>query len=512
MKRILSVENMRESDAATIRKGIPGRELMYRAGRSILEETLKRFEVKGPVGILAGSGNNAGDGYVLALLLHEREIPCNILRCDDRFSPDGEFYCSMCRDRKIPEERITAETLELSSFELVYDCVYGTGFHGEVKPEMAGIFQKVNEERKRGLKVISVDINSGLNGKNGMAGTCVESDLTVSVGDFQPGHFLNMAKDIMKSKVNCPIGIEPVEKPYRLIEEEDNRECFPERKNFSNKGTYGYTALIGGSAKYSGAIRLAALADAAMRSGAGVVSVAVPAALAQTVASQVLESTLWPLPDRDGEMVFSEEEMEKLIKGRRTMAFGMGIGKTEETKKILDFLLRQYEGTLIVDADGLNCLAEMMQEGEAFCLSDAKPQLILTPHLKEFSRLTGKTVAEIEEDPVDMARSFAKDEQVILLLKGPATLVTDGEEVCFVDRGCPGMATAGSGDVLSGILAAVCGYNGDQLLRAVCAGAWINGTAGELAEEEMGAVSMTAGDTVRKIPEVIKNLTDRKDD
>ena len=159
-----------------------------------------------------------------------------------------------------------------------------------------------------------------------MAETCVRSDLTVSVGDFQPGHFLNMAKDVMKAKINCDIGIEPADRTYALIEASDLAELFQPRKNYSNKGTYGYTALIGGSKRYSGAIRLAGMANAAMRSGAGVVKLAVPNVLFPVVAPAVLESTMYPLSDDGNEMVFAEKEIAELVSNVKTIAFGMGIG------------------------------------------------------------------------------------------------------------------------------------------------------------------------------------------
>ena len=261
--------------------------------------------------------------------------------------------------------------------------------------------------------------------------------------------------------------------------------------------------MIGGSYRYSGAIRLASMANAAMRSGAGVVMVASPATVCPMIIPDILESTIFPLSDREGEVIFNKNELDELMGKVRVIAFGMGIGCTEETKKMLDYLLVNYTGILIIDADGLNALAAM--DKEILNRTSCK-QVILTPHLKEFSRLSGYEVVDIKSQPIKLSAQYAKNNNVILLLKGPTTLVTDGVKIYMVNRGCPGMATAGSGDVLSGILAAVCGYSNDYLL-SVAAGAYINGLAGELAQEEYGAVSMIAGDTVSNISKAVKKIT-----
>ncbi|MBR5337880.1 MAG: NAD(P)H-hydrate dehydratase [Lachnospiraceae bacterium] len=503
MKNILSVENMRLSDAHTIESGVPGKELMMRAARGIFEAV----DWKGPVAIVCGSGNNAGDGYALALLLKGAGFPVTLIRLGQRFSEDGRYYYDKCRKEGI-EDRTWNEETDFGAFATVVDAILGTGFAGKVREDIAAVIDKINSS---GAYIVSADINSGLNGDTGMAGKggqddiCVISDICVSIGGYKPGHFLNMAKDVMRSKVNVDIGIEPLSEEglYSLIEEEDLSGIIPVRPNFSNKGTYGYTALIGGSLRYSGAIRLASMAGAAMRSGAGVVKIGVPSSLAKELMPHILESTLFPMQDSEGEFVFNEDELKELTSNVKTVAFGMGIGVRDETAKMLEYLLKNYKGRLIIDADGLTILSGMSREAVA----NAGCDLVLTPHIKEFSRLTGKTIEEILENPMGSAINYAKELTVgpkrVLLLKGPSTIITDGRKTYITDSGCPGMATAGSGDVLSGILSATCAYIPD-LTPAVAAGAYINGRAGELAQQEMGPVSMIAGDTVSFIPEVIK--------
>ena len=493
MIRILSVDNMRRSDAQTIANGTPGRELMFRAGKGIFD----RVDWKPPVAIVCGSGNNAGDGFVIAGLLHDADIACDIILLSEKASEDGAYWLNRCKAAGIPV-LLWNSALSLRKYGTIADCIFGTGFRGTVQGTAREAIEAINAS---GAFVVSADINSGLNGDSGMAECCVRSGLTVAIGGWKPGHFLNMAKDVMKEKVNLDIGIEPVGRTYALAETSDFTDLFRCRPNFSHKGTYGYTALIGGSRKYCGAIRLAHMANAAMRSGAGVVKLAVPDVLYPVIAPSVLESTLFPLPDDGEQIVFSAQQVNDLISNTRTAAFGMGVGTGEGAFRTLEYLLDHFTGKLIVDADGLTLLSRMERER----IRRASCTLILTPHLKEFSRLLGLEISKIQNQPVTAAESYAKENKVILLLKGPSTIITDGEKTWITDAGCPGMATAGSGDVLSGILAAVAAFAPDPLLGTAAA-AYINGRAGELAQSRMGTVSMTAGDTAACIPEIVRTL------
>lgn len=489
MKEILSVENMRQSDAHTIATEVPSLELMYRAGKAVADSV----EWRAPVGIVCGVGNNAGDGYVIALELQKRGIECTLLLLEERFSPDGRFYFDKCADENIPYEICTDNT-DLSSFSTLVDCIFGTGFKGEARGLARTVIEKYNSSS---AYKVSVDINSGMNGDTGMGETIANSDLTCSIGSFKPGHFLNKAKDVIKDKINLDIGIKPIDEPYYLYEP----TALPERKNFSNKSTYGYVALIGGSKKYSGAIRLASMANAAMRAGAGVAMLAVPDSISPYVIPNILEATIYPLSDNNGEIVFNESELSALAARVKTIAFGMGIGLSDETEKTLSYLLNNYKGRLIVDADGLTALSRLGSDA----IKNAACELILTPHNMEFSRISGLSISYILSAPVEHAKAFAKEYNCTLLLKGPSTIITDGETVYITDRGCAGMATAGSGDVLSGILAATAAYIPSPL-EATALAAYINGAAGELAESKVNPISMTASDTVSAISEIISDI------
>ncbi len=498
MQDILSVGEMRMSDAVAISSFVPGMELMRRAGEGIF----RAAEWKPPVAVVCGTGNNAGDGYVTAMMLAEAGIACELFLQEEKFTPDGKFWFGCCRAKGVPV-RLWADTESLQGYGTVLDCIFGTGFHGTAEGEAARMIRLINES---GAYVVSADINSGLDGDNGLAGEAVRSDLTVCIGSWQPGHFLNMAGDLMGEKVCVDIGIPPKGRGMKLFEGEDTAELFPPRKHFSHKGDYGTIALMGGSLRYSGAIRLAALAGAGMRAGAGIVRLCAPRSLCEKMVPEILEATLFPLEERDGEILFREENFREALRGTKAAAFGMGAGNTEETRKAVRFLLAEYEGTLILDADGLNALAA----GECAGLKEAKGRVILTPHPGEFSRLSGKPMEKIRKNPIPLAEEFARKYGVTLLLKGPATVITDGSRTFITDRGTPGMATGGSGDVLSGILAAMAAVQEDGT-KAAAGAAWINGRAGEIARGRMGDVSMTAGDTAAAVPAALREILGGED-
>ncbi len=210
MPQVISVETMRKSDAYTIANKTPSKELMRRAGEAIFRSA----EWKAPVAVACGKGNNAGDGFVVASLLHKAGIPCEILLLEERFSEDGAYYFEACKALGVPW-RLYAPGETLRAYGSILDCLLGTGFQGEVREPMASFIRAINES---GAYVVSADINSGLNGDSGLGSLFVRSDLTVSIGTFKYGHFRGLAKEAMKEKVNCDIGIEIVG-PSEWLEE-----------------------------------------------------------------------------------------------------------------------------------------------------------------------------------------------------------------------------------------------------------------------------------------------------
>jgi len=493
VREIVSVEQMRRMDAAEIERGTSAAELMRRAGEAVFQA----YPWRDGACIACGGGNNGGDGLVLALCLQKAGIQCRLLLTEEPKTETARGYFLACKEQGIPWKLFNGSE-DFSKDSAIADCLLGTGFRGEPRGEAERLIREINQS---GLPVVSVDVNSGQNGDSGLGKTAVRSQLTVAVGSLKYGHFLGDAKDLIGSLHCADIGIPLLpERNARLIEQKDCAALFPERLQNSHKGSYGYVALLGGCIEYAGAAKLANLSCAALRSGCGVATLAVPQGIAASVSPYLLESTLFPLlDDGNGHAVYNEAQLEELIQGKKAIGVGMGWGRSADNPQILSYLLERAEIPLLIDADGLNTLSKM----DAEKLRHRSAPTILTPHPKELERLSGISVAQICSDPVGVAEDYARRNGVILLLKGACTVVTDGENTYLVNRGCAGMATAGSGDVLSGVLTGLLGY-AEPTAKTVACGAYLTGLAGELAEQAGTPISMLASDTVAQLPGAIK--------
>ena len=287
----------------------------------------------------------------------------------------------------------------------------------------------------------------------------------------------------------------------KVLEKEDIKCLFPRRDENSHKGNFGYVGIMGGCIEYSGAVKLANLSSSSLVSGCGVVRLIIPKEIEVSVMPYLLEQTLFSIKSKNGHMLFDKNVIEKALGKLKALAIGIGWGESIDNEKILKYILETKDIPIVIDADGLNTLAKMDKN----ILNKTNCKVILTPHLKEFSRISGYSLEEIEKNKEKLATDFAKNYNVILLLKGHTTVITDGEETYLVKRGCPGMATAGSGDVLSGILVGILGYNKPNVLT-IAGGAYLAGLAGELAEKNLNDISMRASDTISKIPEAIDEI------
>lgn len=288
---------------------------------------------------------------------------------------------------------------------------------------------------------------------------------------------------------------------------EEVAKLIPNRIKNSHKGTYGKVCLLGGAVEYSGAIRLSALAYSALKSGAGLSTVAVPRFLVPIVSQNILEVMIYPIESIDKEIIFNKENIDGLINKIDVLTIGMGLGRSEEAAKIVTYIIENFTGKLVLDADALYIVSKNID-----ILNKSKAKIILTPHMMEFKRLydahVGKnselSFEEFEKSSVELAKTFVKEYSVTLLLKGPTTYVMSRDiKISAIDRGTPGMATAGSGDVLSGIITGFLGYIDDEF-DAARVSAFVNGFAGELAAKAEGEISMTSSDTIKHIGEAIK--------
>ncbi|MBQ7173134.1 MAG: NAD(P)H-hydrate dehydratase [Clostridia bacterium] len=490
MKRLVTRSEQRRLESLAINAGISERELIERAADGLF----LAYSWRGPVLVVCGSGNNAADGYALALRLKKAKIACAILRLTDRATKEGEALLDECKEQGI-EIFFYDPAVSLSPYEEIVDCMLGIGFSGKMRQPFDEAAKKINES---GKVVISADINSGLDPDSGIGNGAVKSTLTVTFGERKAGLYLADGRDLVGTVKRVGIGLPRPSYDLALAETEDSIGIFGERKHNSHKGSYGYVSILGGCAEYAGAVKLANLSLSALRSGCGVSQLIVPASIASSVSPYLLESTLYLLSDRNGHALFDEAKLREALSSKKALAIGMGWGSSPENEKILNWILTHLDIPLIIDADGLNTLSRM----DKTLLSSYRGQAILTPHPKELERLTGIPASEILQNPLEIAKNFAKENRVILLFKGDTTVVTNGESTRLVARGCPGMATAGSGDVLSGILAGLLGYL-PATLETVTFGAMLAGIAGELAEAEVGRIGMTSSDTVKKIPQAV---------
>ncbi len=280
------------------------------------------------------------------------------------------------------------------------------------------------------------------------------------------------------------------------IEINDVKYLVKERNIDSNKGDFGKAGIYGGSIEYSGALKLAYLSLSALRSGCGISRVLVKKEILPLLGPNILEQTLCILPDYNDKFY---DKLKESIKDLDSLAFGIGLGSDKHLEEVLEFLIKNYTGNLIIDADGLNTLSKMNLN----ILKCKKCNILLTPHLKEFSRLINKPIDEIKKYSLNLVKEFASTYKVTILLKGHTTIITAGNTTYLVKTGCAGMATAGSGDVLSGILAGLLAYLNFSLLT-ISLGILINGIAGCLAEEDKTDISMIASDTINNIGNAIK--------
>ncbi len=299
--------------------------------------------------------------------------------------------------------------------------------------------------------------------------------------------------------------VETSENLKKIISIEDVKRLIPDRIKNSHKGTYGRVALLGGAVEYSGAIRLSAMALAALKSGAGLSTVAVPRFLVPIVSENILEVMIYPMESNDREIIFDKENVDGLLQKVDVLTCGMGLGKSKGAHEIIYYTVKNFDKKLILDADALNIISENIT-----VLKNIKSKIILTPHMMEFKRLYDAafdeniSIDELERDKDTYVKKFTDRYDVTLLLKGPETLIVNKEKgISVVDRGTPGMATAGSGDVLSGIITGFSGYIDDEYSVAIVS-AFVNGMAGELAAKSEGEISMTSSDTVRNIAEAVK--------
>lgn len=489
MNYAVSNDTMRISDSLTIGRGISAEELMQRAGEGIY--ALLPKDPSYSYAVVCGRGNNGGDGYVIADALFKGGYNVLVYTSKEFLTPVSEYFYNKL-DASIIRDINTI--VSLKDVDVAVDCLFGTGFHGE----LGGVFMKAAQALNCAKYVVACDIPSGLNGDNGRACEyCVKADMTVAIGSIKSGHLLNDGKDFTGEIKVLDIGIEIVGERYLIADETLLKRYFVKRKNNTHKGSYGSVGIVGCSARFAGAGKLAAVAslnvigESVLRIGAGLCKLCVPDEMLEAMWGCVNNVTL-----------LAQSDIESL--DTDVIAFGMGAGNTSETLILLKTLLPYQQG-LIIDADGLNALAKDIE-----LLKSRKGLSVITPHIKEMSRLSGLKIDDILNNPIGTAKEFAKKYGCIVVLKGDTTVISDGNSVILSASGSAGQAKGGSGDVLSGVIAAILAGNIKQKrledIEAVAAAVYLCGLAGERAAEQYGEYGMTAMDTALNLALSIKQI------
>lgn len=489
----LDAEEMRAVDRWAIEdRGVPSLELMEAAGRAVAEAAAEIAPDRRAV-IVCGKGNNGGDGLVAARLLAETgfEVDALLLWPRDELSADAQANLE-----RFPAAReVSGGELAdaLSGAGVIVDAIFGTGFAGAPRDPATAAIDAINDA---GAPVVATDIASGVNASTGeIEGVAVEAAATVTFHAPKLGHHVNPGKrhsgEVRVAEIGIPDGAP--EKAGAGLILPDVLALPPRRESGSTKFSSGQVVVVGGSRGLTGAVCLAA--EASIRAGAGYCTVAVPADLEAIFEVKLTEVMSLGVASREGSLrpAASEQILEACEKAA-CVVLGPGAGKHQGTQRLLRDLAPRIEAPLLIDADGLNAFAGKLDE-----LATREGDVILTPHEGELGRLLEIDADEVKAQRLKRANEAAERSGAVVVLKGDDTIVTDGERTAINALASPALATAGTGDVLSGTIGALVA-RGMEPFEAACAGVIAHARAGRVAAERIGADSVIATDVIEALP------------
>ena len=498
---------MAAADKAAAGSGIPSVDLMDRAGRAVGRAVVEALggTYGRRVTVLCGKGNNAGDGFVAAAYLARRGASCNVALLADPFDLKGDALDAFekmqgagVRSRRYDGVRFERD---LDRSDLIVDAMLGTGFKGSLSGQMAEAVAVMNANP---APVLSIDIPSGVDGETGLVeGEAVQAFRTVTLAALKTGLLLQPGARYAGELVVADIGIpdEMMESSLYLVGAADLPRALPPRPATAHKRSVGKVLVVAGSVSMAGAVVLTA--TGALRAGAGLVRMAVPECIGGLVGPQVIEALTARMPDT-ANGAFSFDAVGRVVElaaQMQVVALGPGIGKDTETMNFVTEVLHAVEQPVVLDADAISAF-----QGHPEALKERKAPTILTPHSGELGRLLGRPPAEIDADRVGAAREAAERTGAVVLLKGARTVVArPGGHAVMVDAGGPVLATGGSGDVLTGVIAALAA--GTDAFTAAWAGACLHGLAGDTLAEWMGDRGVVAGDLLKALPLVIHQVS-----
>ncbi len=506
---LVTPEQMRELDRRTIEEAhIPSSTLMERAGTGVITHLLQHYgSPKGKkVVVYCGKGNNGGDGLVVARLLKDKGAHLKVIL----FAPFKE----LSKDAKTMYQRLTKKTKpsqilvlpnqkELESLtqkaHVLIDGLLGTGISSSVRAPYSSAIQTLNASR---AYTLAIDIPSGLDGQTGeLLGSAVEADLTVTFGCPKIGLYVRDAIDLVGQIEVVDIGIpskfsQDLTLRSQLLTQESVCALIPPRLSSAHKGTFGHAGIVAGSPGKTGAPSLAGLG--ALRVGTGLVTVATPQSITSTVEAKLLEIMTMAIPETPKHLLGPNAAriLLRFSQDKSAVAIGPGMGVASSITKLLTQLLPEIDVPCVLDADALNNLISHLQ-----VFSHMKHTPILTPHPGEMARLLATTSSKkVNEDRVGIARTFATTHKVILVLKGANTVIANPQgDIAICPTGNPGMASAGMGDVLTGMISGLLAQ-GLVPWDAAKAGAYLHGLAGDLGSHAIGEPGLIASDVISAIP------------
>ena len=503
--KIVTAAEMRAIDSATSERfGVPSLTLMENAGAAVAEHVLTHHGAVRRVVVFCGKGNNGGDGFVAARRLHQKGKTVQVVLLANPADLKGDAAIMF---GKLPvaalvvtaREDLRTDRVRLSlPADLYLDALLGTGF----KPPVRGLYADAIEIMNAGqAPVIAVDIPSGADADAmcPQKGVIARADSIITFTAARPAHVFSLLTDGSTYVAGIGSPEEAIVSSLHLnvTTARDFAPLIDQRPMESNKGNYGHVLVVGGSLGKAGSVAMAGMS--ALRAGAGLATVATPKSVLPTVAGFHPELMTEPLPETEAGTIAANagERLNALVKGKSVLAIGPGISRFPETSALVRTLVSQSEGTVVLDADGLNAF-----EGHIDELSGRNRLLVITPHPGEMARLAGCSTADVQKDRLGVARNLAREHDLIVVLKGHRTLVvTPDGEAWANTTGNPGMSTGGTGDILTGMVAAMIAQNPNDALLAVLGAVHLHGLAGDVMLESVGEHSMVATDLLRGLPE-----------
>lgn len=510
--RVVTADTMQEIDKQAIKEyGVPGLQLMENAGRCCVEEIIAEFGLNGRCVVMAGKGNNGGDGHVIARLLGRKGWKVKVIILADRDQVIGDAATNL---EKLPGSAINYCTHEgqLSALhmeeifqaDVIVDALLGTGLRSDVGGIYLGAIELMNAS---GRPVVSVDIPSGIHGTTGrVMGGAVRAYITVAFAFAKLGHVLYPGAEhtgrLVVADIGIPQQLMETVSGYDFLDEDMMRPMLNRRDRQAHKGHFGHCLIIAGSTGKTGAAALAA--NSAVRAGSGLVTLAAAESIHTVLEIKTTEVMTVPLPDSgSGHLTNSAfPAIEKLLAGKDAVAIGPGLDRRPGTFALVQNIVETVALPLVIDADGLNALAE-----DITVLQRKKStQVILTPHPGEMSRLLGTSIPDVEAIRISVAQEFARNYGVFLVLKGARTIIASPAGTAAINgSGNPGMATGGMGDVLTGIIVSLLGQ-GYSAWDACRLGVFLHGFAADMVAAEKGEIGINASDVLEKLPYAYNKL------